>query len=192
MPPPNGLKGIYISHLSVSPSVCLSVCDVFSVAITNEPLDGSSWNCRNIFFTLKWRAELYFQGRAIQDGRLCTTFIRNLYGSITLYWIEILTSIFFYFVPEVTPKQKKVPKIAENYRKLSKMARNPLHQSITLYWIEIFIRFFSFFFLKWSPNRRRYLKLPKITKFTENCWKQPKTTYYFVLDWDIDFNFFYW
>ena len=85
MPPPNGLEA-YMFHACpfVCPSVCLSVrLWHFSVAITNEPLDGSSWNC-NIFYTLKWRAELFFQGRAIQDADnlyifICKNFKRKVF-----------------------------------------------------------------------------------------------------------------
>jgi len=56
--------GIYVSVLSVCPSVCSSVCpsvrNVFSPAITNEPLEGLSWNCGIILSTSKWTAELFF------------------------------------------------------------------------------------------------------------------------------------
>ena len=65
---------------------------------------------------------MFFQGCVIQDGRLSATFIRKQYGAITLYWIEILTSICFYFVPEVTPNKVKVLEIAKNGRKLLETA----------------------------------------------------------------------
>ena len=84
----------------------------------------------------------------IQDGRLSTMFIRNLYWSISLYWVEILTSIFFCFFPEVTPKKVRILAIAENGRKLPNTAENcikrpeigknswkKLYKSITLYWL---------------------------------------------------------
>jgi len=91
MPPPNGLE----AYMFLScPSVRLSVRDVFSAAITIEPLDGISWNCSIILNTSKWKAELFFRGRRIQDGRLTTIYGRNLLWAITRYWIEILTSNF--------------------------------------------------------------------------------------------------
>ena len=129
----------------------------------------------------------------MQDGRLSTTFIWNLYGAITLYWIVILTSIFFYFVPEVTPKNVKVLKITENYRILPKTSKNSLHWSITVYWIEIFTSILFYFVTEVSPKR---FKVPKIT---HNYWKLPEVTenikiilplvHNSVLHYDIDFNY---
>jgi len=90
--------GIYVSVLSVCPSirlsVRLSVCNVFSPAITNEPLERLSWNYSVVLSTSKWTAELFFRGRLIQDGRLTAKYGRNLPWAITQYWIEILTSNF--------------------------------------------------------------------------------------------------
>jgi len=62
------------------------------IAITNERLEGLSWNCSIILSTYKWKAE--FQGHPIQDGRLTTMYGRNLLWAITRYWIEIFTSYF--------------------------------------------------------------------------------------------------
>ena len=67
---------------------------------------------------------MFFQGHTIQDGCLSAMFIQNLYGPITLYWIKLLTSIFLYFVPEVTSKRVKVLEINKNYRKLPKITQN--------------------------------------------------------------------
>ena len=75
---------------SVRLSVRLSVCPYatfFSAAITKKPIAGLSWNWGNIFSTQKWRAELFFQHRGIQDGRLSTTYVWNLYMSVSLYWV---------------------------------------------------------------------------------------------------------
>jgi len=66
----------------------------FSPAITNEPLEGLGWNFSIILSTSKWTAELFFQGRPIQDGRLTAIYGQNLFWAITRYWIEILTSNF--------------------------------------------------------------------------------------------------
>ena len=63
MPPPNRLKAYIFcpDHLSVYP---LS----FSLVISK----GSAWNCRNIFSTTSWRAELEaYRWRLYQ--MLCTT-----------------------------------------------------------------------------------------------------------------------
>ena len=50
---------------------------------------------------------------------------RNLYTKpIWVYWIEILISNFKNFIPEVTPKEMKVLKIAAHYQKLQEIARN--------------------------------------------------------------------
>ena len=67
---------------------------------------------------------MFFRGRGIQDGHLSVTFIRNPYGSITLYWIEISTSNFLKYIPEVTPTKLKVPKITEKYQKLPEITEN--------------------------------------------------------------------
>jgi len=98
MHPPSGVEAyMFLSCPSIRLSVLLSVCPsvtFFSPAITNEPLEGLSWNCSIILSTSKWKAELFFQGRPIQDGRLMTIYGRNLFWAITRYWIEILTSNF--------------------------------------------------------------------------------------------------
>ena len=162
MPPPNGLEA---NMFSSCPSVSPSVSDVFSPAITTEPLTRMIWNYSIILSTSKWKAELFFLGRVIQDGCLSATFIRNLYGSITLYWNKILISI-FYYIPDVTPKQMKVLKIAKNYRKLTEIADNGqkhLYWSISLYWIEILISIF-YYIPEVTP------KLKKEQKITGNCW----------------------
>ena len=160
MPPPNGLE----AYMFLScPYFCQSGT-FFPHAITKEPLDGISKNCRTAISTLKWRAELFFRGRGIQDGCLRVRFLWNIHWSFSLDWIEILTSINF-FVTEVTLKKGKVLKIVKNYRKLPKTAKNNLHWSINLYWIEILT---SFFLL----DSRTYHKTLEIA---ENCWKLQKT-----------------
>jgi len=89
MPLPNGLE----AYMFLScPSVCLSVR--LSAAITNELPKGLTWNCSIMLSTSKWTAELFFQGRPIQDGRLTAIYGRNVFWAITPYWIEILTSNF--------------------------------------------------------------------------------------------------
>ena len=81
---------------------------------------------------------LTFFGCAIQDGRQRTTFILKLSWFVTLYWIEILTSIFFptsyHTEPKVTKIVEKLPIIAETV--------------ITLYSIEILISNFVYYILE--------------------------------------------
>ena len=132
MPSPNGLEA-YMFRL-VCPSVRLSVntsvrpsVTFFSPAITKEPLARLIWNWGTLLRTSKWRAELFFRGREIQDGWLSTTFLWNLYWSITLYWTEILTSIFFLIFQKLPQKccyYRKRPEITENGRKLPKTVGN--------------------------------------------------------------------
>ena len=77
----------------------------------------------------------------------------------------------------MTPKQKKVLKIAENYQKSPEIAKNGQKPPLSVYnfvldwYIDLnFLKFYS-----WSdPHTEEGIeKLPTIT---ENCQKQPKTT----------------
>ena len=113
MPLPNK----FLACLSVRPSVC----DVFSLVITKEPLVGLSWNCRYILSTSKLRAELFFQGCGIQDGRLSTTYTYKYVKPILVYIFVLNWDIdfkVFHFYPEV------ITKVTENYQKLPKITRN--------------------------------------------------------------------
>ena len=130
---PMGWRHIYFCP--ICPSVCLSVflfvclpvrpfvSHIFSSAITNEPLDGSNLNCRNIFIKMKsW--VVYSRPSDSRWPPYSTPFIWHQSWSKTLYWIEMFTSIFFYYVPEVTLQKLKVSKITENYRKSLENSEN--------------------------------------------------------------------
>jgi len=80
--------GIYVSVLSVRPSVTF-----LPASITDEPLDGISWNYSIILSTSKWNAELFFRGRPIQDGRLTAIYGRNLSWAIITITNEPLKTL---------------------------------------------------------------------------------------------------
>ena len=134
--------GIYV-FCPVRPSVCLSIRPLcFSWRdITNEPLDGSSWKCRTVWSTSKWRPELFFWGCDIQDSQLSTTFIWNLYWSLSFYWIKYWPQFFF---AEVTIKKisyRQLPKMNKNWQK----SCFKLCRSITFYWIKTLAWNFVFY-----------------------------------------------
>ena len=195
MPLPNRLEAyMFPSCPSVCPSVCRYVRDIFYPAITNEPFDAATWNCRNIFSISKWKAELFFRSRGSQDGRLSAMFIRNLYWFITLYWIEILTLIFLGFpiLPQNIRICQKLLKAVQNGWKWPELAKNG--HNIVLDWDNVFklLLLDSRTYHKTSEVARNCLKWPRIAV---NCQKRPDITgksHNFVLDLDIDFIFFVW
>ena len=137
------LRPLGWKHICFRPVLLSSVCPYatfFSARITIKQMAGLTWNCRNILSTSKKRAELFFPGCGIQDSRLSSMFIWNIYWSITLYWIEILTSIFFVWfqkLPENILSYQKTPKTAENCRKRPEFAKKQPEIATTLYWIKI-------------------------------------------------------
>ena len=132
MPPPNGLETyMFLACPSICPSVRLPVCDVFSVAITNEPLDGSSWNCRNIFYTLKMKGWVVFlkscDPRWPPEWKLPEIAKNGQKNPLLVHNFVLDCNIdlsLFYYIPEVIPKKLKVQKIVANYRKSLEIAKN--------------------------------------------------------------------
>ena len=87
---------------------------------------------------------------------------------MTLYWIEILTSI-FYVEFQNLPQNKNWPEIAKNEQKSTE----------TLYWIEVLI---SIFFLldsrtyhKTSEGARNHQNLPQIAEKARYSLKSMET-----------------
>ena len=90
-----------------------------------------------------------------------------------LYWVKILTSIFFVFysrshplkckviaIAEMAVNGRKRSKIAENHQKLPKNSWLKLYWSITFYWSEILTWYFVYYISKLQGNMKND-KLPQ-------------------------------